>query len=355
MTDGLAGAALAVALRCGEQALAGMRRHAVPATPRNYAVWYAYAAGSAPELTRTINILISNNQEFTEARNDELFARFIADDPECGLLKRTGDQLHETMTRVLGFIEQATGNTRAYGDSLEGYSARLGEDGGLERLRETVTSLIAETERVVAENRSLERKLTRSSGEIAELRHTLELVQREAMTDALTGIPNRKCFEARLRDAATDAMECGEPLSLLLLDIDHFKRFNDSYGHQVGDQVLRLVARTLTDCVKGRDTAARYGGEEFVIILPQTRLADALRLAEHIRGTMMRCKIVRRESRDDLGSITLSIGVSHYMPGEPLAEMVRRADAALYLAKRKGRNRVISERELAPTDLAVGS
>jgi diguanylate cyclase len=171
-------------------------------------------------------------------------------------------------------------------------------------------------------------------------------VRREAVTDALTGIGNRKFFEERMREGAREAMETGEPLALLFMDIDHFKRFNDTFGHQLGDQVLRLVAKTLVESVKGRDTTARYGGEEFAIMLPQTRLVDALRLAEQIRNTMMRRKIVSKNSGEDFGTITLSIGVSAYRPGEALGDMVRRADAALYYAKRNGRNRVASETDL---------
>src|SRR6185437_6898731 len=147
-------------------------------------------------------------------------------------------------------------------------------------------------------NEQLESRLSQSSGEIKELRQNLAAVRHEAMTDALTGIANRKSFELTLRNAARDAVETGEPLALLFIDIDRFKHFNDTYGHQLGDQVLRLVARTLTDCVKGRDTAARSGGEEFAILLPQTRVVDAMRLAELIRKTMMRCKIVSKTSGD---------------------------------------------------------
>ena len=138
-------------------------------------------------------------------------------------------------------------------------------------------------------------------------------------------------------------METGEPLSVLIADIDHFKHFNDTYGHQLGDQVLKLVARTLTKSVKGRDTPARYGGEEFAIILPQTRLKDASVVADQIRQTITRHKLVGKESGDDYGVITLSFGASQYRPGEPLGNLVRRADAALYHAKRSGRNRVSTE------------
>jgi diguanylate cyclase len=210
-------------------------------------------------------------------------------------------------------------------------------------MRALLADLMGETQAMAQRNKALEDQLNQAVGEVTQLRQNLEVVQREALTDALTGIPNRKCFETRLREAARDAMENGEPLSLLIADIDHFKRFNDTYGHQLGDQVLKLVARTLTHSVKGRDTPARYGGEEFAIILPQTRLKDASVVADQIRHTITRHKLVGRESGGDYGTITVSLGASQYRPGESLGDLIRRADAALYHAKRMGRNRVSTE------------
>jgi diguanylate cyclase len=325
----------------------------VPPTPENYAVWYAYATGLLPELKRTIDILISNQQEFTQALNAELYNRFCDTGRHFNLLQETGGRLQYAVDQITRFVKSASGDATAFSKTLDQYSANLGGSPGDEDMRALVSGLILETQRMAERNRSLENRLSQSSGEIAELRQNLEVVRREALTDALTGIPNRKFFETRLREAVRDAMESGEALSLFIADIDHFKQFNDTYGHQLGDQVLRLVARTLTDSVKGRDTPARYGGEEFAIILPQTRLKDALVLAEQIRRTIMRRRIIRRNTGDDYGTITLSIGVSQYRPGEQLLETVRRADAALYQAKRSGRNRVIAE-EIAAAELPAG-
>ena len=330
-----------------EAALAGMIAHDVPPTPENYAVWYAYASGLLPELKRTIDILVSNQQEFSPATNAELYSRFCDTGRHFNLLQETGGRLQYAVDQAVRYLKTASGEAAAFGKTLGQYSSEFGAIPGDEELRAVLSGLILETERMSERNRSLEERLTQSSGEIAELRQNLEVVRRESLTDALTGIPNRKFFDARLREAASDAMESGEPMSLLILDIDHFKQFNDSYGHQLGDQVLRLVARTLTDSVKGRDTPARYGGEEFAIILPQTRLKDAIGLADQIRHTIMRRRIVRKNTGDDFGTITLSIGVSSYRPGEQLLQTVRRADDALYQAKRSGRNRVAAEDALA--------
>jgi diguanylate cyclase len=339
-----------------EAALATMIRHGVPPTPRNFTLWYAHISGSTPELSRTLEILISNGQNFTAERNEELFHRYVGSDSQLAMLLQAGDKLQETASRIVRHVETARGDAQAFGKTLDTYSSKLGDGKDQKKLGDVVAGLLAETKRVAARNELLENQLSQSTGEIVELRQDLAAVRREAMTDALTNIGNRKFFEERMRDAAREAMESGDPLTLLFIDIDHFKRFNDTFGHQLGDQVLRLVAKTLTDTVKGRDTTARFGGEEFAIILPQTRLADALRLAEVIRGTMMRCKIVSKNSGEDYGTITLSIGVALYRPGEAFGEVLRRADAALYFAKRNGRNRVASQDEVPAeaTAVAVG-
>jgi diguanylate cyclase len=245
-------------------------------------------------------------------------------------------------------IAAAAGDAKNFNKTLDEFSHDLDDGLNVERVRGIVANLLVETQQVAEKNHALEDRLSRASGEVAELRQNLEVVRREALTDPLTGIPNRKLFDSRLREAARNAVENNEPLALLILDIDHFKKFNDTFGHQLGDQVLRLVAKTLTECVKGRDTPARFGGEEFVIVLPQTRLENAVTLAEQIRRTMVRHKVVRKDTGDDYGIITLSVGASIYRPGEPLADMIRRADGALYHAKHTGRNRVVAEDDVPP-------
>ena len=137
----------------------------------------------------------------------------------------------------------------------------------------------------------------------------------------------------------------GEEVTLLLCDIDHFKLFNDTWGHQTGDQVLRLVASCLAENTKGRDTAARYGGEEFVVLLRGTGLEAATRLADQIRGTVETKKLVKKSTGDVLGAITISIGVAQFAPGETGEAVVRRADACLYGAKHNGRNLVINQND----------
>ena len=131
-----------------------------------------------------------------------------------------------------------------------------------------------------------------------------------------------------------------------MLDVDHFKRFNDTYGHLLGDKVLKLIGRVLKASVKGKDLAARFGGEEFAILLPDTPLSGALSLAESIRKAIEKSKIKRMDTGEAIGNITISIGAARYHSGESINSLIDRSDAALYLSKKQGRNRVTSEEQL---------
>jgi diguanylate cyclase len=334
--------------KLSEAALKTMVSHGVPPTPHNYSVWFTYVSGLESELSREIDARVAAQEPFTDQVSNELYERFCDMSRHLGMLQQTSADLDHAVERVVTVIATATGDTESFNKRLDNFSHEL--DGGMsaERVRTIVANLLVETQEVTEKSRTLEERLSRAAGEVAELRQNLEVVRREALTDPLTGIPNRKLFESRLREAARNAVETSEPLALLMLDIDHFKRFNDTYGHQLGDQVLRLVAKTLADGVKGRDTPARFGGEEFVIVLPQTRLENAVTLAEQIRRTMARHKVVRKGTGEEYGVIALSVGASAYRPGEDLAELIRRADAALYHAKHTGRNRVVAEDDVPP-------
>ncbi len=192
-------------------------------------------------------------------------------------------------------------------------------------------------------NKALEDRLTLSKSEISNLQQSLEAIRAESLTDPLTGLGNRKYFDRMIGMAVQSALASGEPLSLLLFDIDHFKSFNDSYGHLTGDQVLRLVGLSLKQTIKGQDITARYGGEEFAVVLPNTALRQALTVADHIRRAVMAKELKKKSTGEILGRVTISVGVSMLKQGDDTDALIERADACLYAAKRNGRNRVICE------------
>ena len=127
---------------------------------------------------------------------------------------------------------------------------------------------------------------------------------------------------------------------LLMLDIDHFKKINDSFGHLLGDKVIKMVARTLKNQIKGKDIAARYGGEEFSVLLPETELKNAWTVAENIRRMIESMSIKRAHDKQEVCRMTISIGVARYQSDESVTDFIGRADNALYHSKNTGRNRV---------------
>ena len=217
-----------------------------------------------------------------------------------------------------------------------------------------VADIIEETETMGERSRTLHQRVQDSASEISNLRQELRDSRCDAMTDGLTGVANRKCFDQSLYQAIGYASESGDSLSLVFADLDHFKSFNDTHGHQLGDQVLKLVAKTLHDLVKGKDTPARYGGEEFAIILPDTTSGGATAVAENIRKSVASKRTVKKGSDEQIGNITMSMGVTSYQPGESAAEFVERADQALYTAKKLGRNGVICEDKKPDIAAVVG-
>jgi diguanylate cyclase len=166
------------------------------------------------------------------------------------------------------------------------------------------------------------------------------------LTDPLTGLANRGHFDAELADALVEAQRDDGALSLLIADIDHFKKFNDTYGHLLGDQVLRLVASVLTQNTKGQDLVARYGGEEFAVVLPGTNIHDATAVAKNLCKAIASREITKRATGERLGRVTLSIGVANRHPGETAQALIEAADTCIYAAKRAGRNRVVCEDDL---------
>lgn len=326
-----------------ELALKLMAERKVPATPDNYAVWYAYACGENAELRQMIDAITGKGEEFTATRNAQLHEKFFGTSAERKEILETASRIETAISRVLEILGATGEETSRYGKALESYSGQLEKPLQIEEVREIVHNIAAETRQIVAKQGELDDALERSSKEITELRQDLQNTQREALTDSLTGIANRKQFDLQLKEMVRDSIENNYPLSLLFCDIDFFKNFNDTFGHAVGDQVLRLVARTIVETIKGRDLPARMGGEEFAIILPSTELSDSVIVGNQIRIAVGTRKIVVRSTGKNLGSVQISLGAAEYVPGESLDAFVERADRALYAAKRNGRNQVFSD------------
>jgi diguanylate cyclase len=184
-------------------------------------------------------------------------------------------------------------------------------------------------------NRQLQKRLQAAETALADQAEELNSYLSQARTDQLTGLPNRRAFDEELARRYAEFARKGTPLSLVLVDIDHFKAFNDDHGHLAGDDVLRSVANRLRDCHRDIDMVARFGGEEFAVILPDTASADALSPAERARLAIATDVFACGAKQV---SVTISCGVAQLQPAESVDSVLRRADEALYASKNAGRN-----------------
>ena len=337
-----------------EIALQQIRALHQPALPRNFELWYQYATGYNPELNHAINETLAQKGGLSDADIDAIYNTHLSANRASERIETVGSRVLDEVKQVLAMIDVAAGSATSYSESLANASEKLASAGDHETLRVVIESLIQGAEEMEVNNKKLEARLSASKLEIEQLQQNLATVRTESLTDPLTLLSNRKFFDSELDKAVAAAKQKNESLSLLMTDVDHFKSFNDKYGHLTGDQVLRLVAVSVKQNVKGQDIAARYGGEEFAIALPKTPLQQAVTVADHVRRAVMTKELMKRSSGERLGRVTVSIGVAVLRPDDTAQTLIERADNCLYAAKRHGRNRVICETdpEAAPVSQA---
>lgn len=322
------------------RALQLMRDAQVWPTPLNYELWLRYAAEPDGALGRAIGDLLEYKTPITEAVSEQLAAEHLPGGGLGGQIRDASDLLSRELAQVSQALELAQQNQAAYGRTLAGASQTMGESADAPGFKQLVDTLTAATKKVQTHSKALEKRLTESTSEVEALRDRLEEARRDATTDGLTQLANRKSFDeqfTKLRDLSVGGRGS---LTLALLDIDHFKKFNDTWGHQTGDQVLRFVASVLGKAGKSPRFAARYGGEEFAILFPGEHPVQVMAALDVIRQEIASRVLKRRSTNEDLGAVTISMGVATLRPGEKTAALTERADAALYASKRNGRNRI---------------
>ena len=329
-----------------EAALERIKTLRVPASPQNFEIWYTYSSSQNAELNNAINAHLNSSGTITSKQLEEIYLRHFSAARIGERIDKVGTQIAGEIEQVMAMIEASIGNADDYSKSLAGATAHIANEADREQVRMIVESLISATREVEGKNQAMQQRLRDSRQEIRELQENLEVVRTESLTDPLTTLSNRKFFDNTFDRMLKEAAAKNEPLAVILTDIDHFKKFNDTYGHLTGDQVLRLVAVSLKHNVKGQDIAARYGGEEFVVVLPKTTLTQAVTVADHIRRAVQSKELMRRSTGETLGRVTISLGVAAWRRGDDVASILERADSCLYAAKAAGRNCVIAETAL---------
>jgi len=326
-----------------DQAIRSMSQQMVPATPSNFAVWFDYAMGTSPALRKTIDILVGNKRKFDSSINRELYTTFVGPQADAGAAADFPEQLQSVISSAKEFLTTAISDNRTQIETLGEVSSQVQTNSDP---RSIIEKLVAELSKATTRASALESNFVATTQELDKIRDSLKVAEERSNTDALTGLANRRSMDEFFRSAQITAMEKGESLSIFMIDIDHFKKFNDTYGHQVGDQVLRLVAKVLQDNVREGDLAARYGGEELIAVLPGADLDVCAGVAERIRSRISEARLTRRSSGKEIASVTVSIGVAQFRMAESAEAIIERCDRGLYQAKRSGRNQTVTENDL---------
>jgi diguanylate cyclase len=320
-----------------------MRLHGVPPTGANYEVWLGYRLARSSALRETIDARVASGQGFTADFNDQLHERFFTGLGASAQIVLAGEQIARDLGQVLAFLKAAETKSGDYGRTLESAATDLNRGMPPEQIRQIVSGLAAATLDMANHNQHLNQQLQRSTQEIETLRTSLESVRVESLTDSLTGLANRRMFDETLRMRIEESRAQRTELCVLLCDIDHFKRFNDTWGHHTGDQILRFLASAMQAHARPDFLVARHGGEEFAMLLPRVTPRAAAQVAEALRGAIQAKRLRRRSTNEDLGQVTVSIGIAQLQPGDTPQGFIERADACLYSSKRNGRNQVTTD------------
>ena len=309
--------------------------HLEPTLP-NIDLCRRYVIGADEALVRSIDEAMARNGGLTPATMASLVAlhsRAIATDDIIRFAQETRGKADEAAAAM----GEAHGDTRRFATALEAGASTLATGHGPEA---AIADLLVETRLMTERAKAAEERIRKSAVEIDELRARLAEASLTANSDPLTGLPNRRALEQRLRSAFDSARTGRSTFSLAICDIDHFKRINDTHGHPIGDQVIKLIASSLSKVGSDNLFVARYGGEEFVVVFDGTEPDEAMTRLEPIRADVAARQVTLRHTGETLGRITFSSGIAGLKGRRDTSAMLKAADEALYRAKSEGRNRI---------------
>ncbi|WP_407527838.1 diguanylate cyclase GefA [Vibrio parahaemolyticus] len=317
-----------------------MIKNHVAATPANYALWYTYVDKTIPELNFEMDEVLEHYGICPPAANKQLYNNYVASRAETSLedLKTNVEVLlHEVSSSMSDTLSDTSSFSAMVDKSFNKLEKVEDNSLSIEEVMVVIRQLVAESHEIRHSTKFLNRQLTNASEEISRLKHQLAEVQKDALFDGLSNLYNRRAFDTDL----SMLINANQAMTLILLDIDHFKAFNDNYGHLFGDTVLKAIARRLQQSCRDGVSAYRFGGEEFALVVPNKSLRIARQYADTLRRMIEKLRVRDKRSGTQVHSITASFGVAEFEVGDTVDSLVNKADKQLYEAKQLGRNRVM--------------
>lgn len=331
---------LAESLKNLKKVIPLMGKYSVPVTPINYAVWYTYVTESNSEVTKRLNKAINESKLIAQTETQNIYN-------DCIEQKHTIDSekvrrhLEAMLLEIASNFEDTINNTQDFSKIIDEHLNRFERQGDpnltMKEAMLLIQKLITGSDLIKKTTKTFITQLEKTRQQITTLQNELHKARSEAIHDALTGLFNRRAFELESAELNEQKM----PYSIVMFDIDHFKNVNDSYGHSFGDLVVKAVAQTALKTFPKSCHVYRLGGDEFVVILKNTTIGPAVRLANSCRQNTMRINIRTIHNNEVVSSIRTSFGVAQWNGRTSFAETLERADQMLYKAKAQGRNRVM--------------
>ena len=315
-------------------------------TPLNYFVWYQYYKGDNPKFRQEMDSILHDPFGYNDRVGKRLYEEYLTD------TDNSGSEFDRAFRRL---IDMMVKKMNAWSDKLETHTQELDEctsqlsnpNLDAEQVKAITSNVLNAASSMKESSMAFQDEMSQSSQEVKDLRQQLIEARSEAMQDELTEIGNRKAFNNAIQELMFDAQDDPNKLCLILSDIDHFKKFNDTYGHLVGDSVLRYYASIMKKGKSDNETICRYGGEEFAILIANSSLEEAQKRAEEIRIGIESAQLKRKNETQPISTITASFGIASYKgEADTDEDFIARADEALYKAKQDGRNRIVLETDL---------
>jgi len=325
------------------QVIPMLTKHKVPATPVNYSVWYSYVSGQQLALNEAINNTLEQGKPITSEFCNELYEAYVDGSAMISAQEEIQKKLSKIVTQTIQNVGEACKEAETFDQTLNQRSTQLDQVSDNDSLQMLISQMTTDTRKMAENGQSLQNQMHETKSEVEQLRQELDQVKQAARQDSLTGLSNRGSFDEHMEILTQLPANNSHPGCLMMLDIDHFKRINDNFGHLVGDRVIKYVAALLKQVVGENQIIARYGGEEFAVVMKDTPYEVVLKLAEKIRIGLSKSKLQRKESGETIGQITISIGVTKQQEDDTPERFIERADAALYKAKNGGRDQVVHD------------